>query len=75
MFIIIIYTDFFTVLPEVLQDINNADYVAIDGEFTGILPFDKMGYFDTPSERYQRHYNVHFFISIFEIYIMLSILV
>jgi hypothetical protein len=44
-----------------LQDITDADYVAMDGEFTGILPFDKMSFFDTPVERYNRHYEVHFF--------------
>jgi hypothetical protein len=44
-----------------LQDIIDADYVAMDGEFTGILPFDKMSFFDTPAERYKRHYEVHFF--------------
>ena len=33
--------------------------MAIDGEFTGILSFDKMNYFDTPAERYQRHYEVN----------------
>ncbi|CAF1293647.1 unnamed protein product [Rotaria sordida] len=48
--------NFYGVLPEILNDINNADYVAIDGEFTGILPFNKMNYFDTPAERYKRHY-------------------
>ena len=32
----------------------------MDGEFTGILPFDKMNYFDTPAERYKRHYDVNF---------------
>ncbi|CAF5004171.1 unnamed protein product [Rotaria sp. Silwood1] len=48
--------NFYDVLPEILNDINNADYVAIDGEFTGILAFDKMNYFDTPAERYKRHY-------------------
>jgi hypothetical protein len=41
-----------------LKDINEADFVAIDGEFTGILTFDKMNYFDTPAERYKRHYEV-----------------
>ena len=41
-----------------MQDINEADFVAIDGEFTGILSFDRMNYFDTPAERYQRHYDV-----------------
>jgi predicted component of viral defense system (DUF524 family) len=50
--------DFYDVLPDILKDINEADYVAIDGEFTGILAFDKMNYFDTPSERYKRHYEV-----------------
>jgi hypothetical protein len=44
-----------------LNDINEADFVAIDGEFTGILAFDKMNYFDTPAERYKRHYEVKFF--------------
>ncbi len=58
MFIIIIYKDFFDVLPEVLKDITDADYVAIDGEFTGILPLNQMSYFDTPTERYKRHYEV-----------------
>ncbi|CAF0964166.1 unnamed protein product [Rotaria sordida] len=48
--------NFYDVLPEILNDINNADFVAIDGEFTGILAFDKMNYFDTPAERYKRHY-------------------
>ena len=50
--------DFYDVLPQVLRDINEADYVAIDGEFSGILSFDKMNYFDTPAERYKRHYEV-----------------
>lgn len=50
--------DFYDVLPTILQDINEADFVAFDGEFTGILPFDRMNYFDTPAERYQRHYDV-----------------
>ncbi|CAF1372500.1 unnamed protein product [Adineta steineri] len=49
--------NFYDVLPEILKDINDADYVAMDGEFTGILPFDKMNYFDTPTERYKRHYD------------------
>ncbi|CAF0758967.1 unnamed protein product [Didymodactylos carnosus] len=49
--------DFYDVLPEVLSDIDAADYVAIDGEFTGILSFEKMNYFDTPAERYKRHYD------------------
>ncbi|CAF4195707.1 unnamed protein product [Rotaria socialis] len=49
--------NFYDVLPEILNDINNADYVAVDGEFTGILSFDKMNYFDTPAERYKRHYD------------------
>lgn len=53
-----IHLDFYDVLPEILSDINSADYVAIDGEFTGILPFNQMNYFDTPAERYQRHYDV-----------------
>ncbi|CAF1641085.1 unnamed protein product, partial [Adineta ricciae] len=48
--------NFYDVLPQVLRDINEADYVAIDGEFSGILSFDKMNYFDTPAERYKRHY-------------------
>ncbi|CAF2883730.1 unnamed protein product [Rotaria sp. Silwood2] len=48
--------NFYDVLPEVLNDINNADYIAIDGEFTGILAFDRMNYFDTPADRYKRHY-------------------
>ncbi|UJR09960.1 hypothetical protein I4U23_014184 [Adineta vaga] len=49
--------NFYDVLPQVLNDINDADYVAIDGEFSGILGFDKMNYFDTPAERYKRHYD------------------
>ncbi len=57
----IICLDFYDVLPEILKDINEADYVAFDGEFTGILAFDKMNYFDTPTERYKRHYEVEFF--------------
>ncbi|CAF2943542.1 unnamed protein product [Rotaria sp. Silwood2] len=48
--------NFYDVLPEILNDINSADYVAMDGEFTGILALDKMNYFDTPAERYKRHY-------------------
>jgi len=56
-----LYLDFYDVLPNILKDITEADYVAIDGEFTGILAFDKMNYFDTPAERYQRHYEVKFF--------------
>lgn len=52
------FVDFYEVLPNILKDINEADYVAIDGEFTGILAFDKMNYFDTPAERYKRHYEV-----------------
>jgi len=56
---IVIHLDFYDVLPQVLKDINDADYVAIDGEFTGILGFDKMNYFDTPAERYKRHYEVN----------------
>jgi len=58
MIIILVSTDFFSVLPEILQDITDADYVAIDGEFTGILPLNQMSYFDTPTERYKRHYEV-----------------
>jgi predicted component of viral defense system (DUF524 family) len=61
MIIILVSTDFFSVLPEILQDITDADYVAMDGEFTGILPFNKMSHFDTPAERYRRHYEVQFF--------------
>jgi hypothetical protein len=57
--IITIYIDFYAVLPEVLQDITDADYVAFDGEFTGILSFNKMNYFDTPAERHRRHYEVN----------------
>lgn len=56
-----VYLDFYDVLPEILKDINEADYVALDGEFTGILTFDQMNYFDTPAERYKRHYEVKFF--------------
>ena len=52
--------NFYDVLPSVLNDINDADFVAIDGEFSGILAFDRMNYFDTPAERYQRHYQVKF---------------
>ncbi|CAF1426328.1 unnamed protein product [Rotaria sp. Silwood1] len=51
-----IYLDFYNVLPEIFNDINNADYVAIDGEFTGVIAWHKMKYFDTPAERYKRHY-------------------
>ena len=61
-----IFLDFYDVLPNVLKDINEADYVAIDGEFSGILPFDRMNYFDTPTERYQRHYDVRLFSEIEE---------
>lgn len=50
--------NFYDVLPNVLKDINDADFVAIDGEFSGILAFDRMNYFDTPAQRYQRHYAV-----------------
>ena len=53
------HLDFYDVLPEILKDINEADFVAIDGEFTGILAFDKMNYFDTPADRYKRHYEVN----------------
>ncbi|CAF4886943.1 unnamed protein product [Rotaria sp. Silwood1] len=48
--------NFYDILPEILNDINNADYVAVDGEFTGILRFNNMSRFDTPAERYKRHY-------------------
>ncbi|CAF3927703.1 unnamed protein product [Rotaria sp. Silwood1] len=48
--------NFYNVLPEIFNDINNADYVAIDGEFTGVIAWHKMKYFDTPAERYKRHY-------------------
>lgn len=54
--------NFYDVLPSVLNDIHDADFVAIDGEFSGILAFDRMNYFDTPAERYQRHYQVEFLL-------------
>jgi hypothetical protein len=56
--VLLFISDFFSVLPEILQDINEADYFAIDGEFTGILQVRNMSYFDTPAERYKRHYEV-----------------
>ncbi len=71
----IIYLDFYDVLPAILKDINEADYVAIDGEFTGILSFDKMNYFDTPSERYKRHYEVRIFQINIEDFLKVFILV
>jgi hypothetical protein len=70
MLIIIIYIDFSSVLPEVLQDITDADYVAIDRESTVILPFDKMGYFDIPVEQYKQHYEVYFSYSYLRNYII-----
>lgn len=54
----VVFEDFYEVLPQILQDINESDFVAIDGEFTGISSFDKLNYFDTPAERYRRHYEV-----------------
>lgn len=52
--------DFLRVLPDIFQDIDDADFVALDGEFTGILTLRQMGVFDTPAERYQRHHEVEF---------------
>ena len=53
--------DFFSVLPDIFRDIDDADFVAFDGEFTGILPLRQMGYFDTPAHRYHLHHEVEFF--------------
>lgn len=58
--------DFYSVLPEIFEAIDRADYVAIDGEFTGILPLRQMSYFDTPAQRYQKHYQVDIFINYFQ---------
>ena len=41
-----------------MENIHQADFIAIDGEFSGIIPINKLNYFDTPEERHQRHYNV-----------------
>ncbi|CAF3958831.1 unnamed protein product [Rotaria magnacalcarata] len=49
--------NFYNILPEIFNDINKADYVAIDGEFTGVIARRHMNYFDTPAERYKRHYD------------------
>lgn len=57
--------DFFSVLPEIFEAIDRADYVAIDGEFTGILPLRQMSYFDTPAQRYQKHHQVDIFSNYF----------
>jgi hypothetical protein len=46
--------------PELEKAILECNFVAIDGEFTGIIPYRDLNAFDTPKTRYDKMRKVIF---------------
>ena len=51
---IVFRQDFDQYFPELEKAINECDFCAIDGEFTGVLPYKEINAFDTPKTRYEK---------------------
>jgi len=46
--------DFYQLLPEIEQAIADSDFIAIDGEFTGLHNGTMVSIFDTAAQYYQK---------------------
>jgi hypothetical protein len=52
--LIVFLQDFDQYFPELEKAINECDFCAIDGEFTGVIPYKELNSFDTPKNRYEK---------------------